>query len=233
MGGETGGETGAPAAGFEPKMLNKGKLWENLRMSTHFKPSRKGKPNTPNQVRIIGGRWRSRVIDFADADGLRPTANRVRETLFNWLGQSLHDRRCLDLFAGSGALGFEAASRGAVEVVMVESNRRAAQSLADNCARLDASACRVVTGEAINYLDRNPALFDVIFVDPPFASALLQPLLPRLAAHVAPEGMVYVEWGAPVTDALAQLPRHPWRILKQGRAGVVHFALLSLAEGAS
>lgn len=202
-------------------------------MSTHFKPSRRGKPNAANQVRIIGGDWRSRLIDFPDADGLRPTANRIRETLFNWLGQSLHDRRCLDLFAGSGALGLEAASRGAVEVVMVENNRRVLLSLAENCARLEAATCRVVAGEAMKFLDRDSSRFDVVFVDPPFASAMMLPLLSRLAPHVAPGGLVYAEWGEPLAELLAQIPGQGWRLLKQGRAGVVHFALITPAEGAS
>ena len=202
-------------------------------MSTHFKPLRRRKRNNANQVRIIGGQWRSRVIDFPDADGLRPTANRVRETLFNWLGQSLHDRRCLDLFAGSGALGFEAASRGAAEVVMIESNLRTAHSLRENCAKLEALTCRVVAGEAALFLGRDARRFDVVFVDPPFTSALMVPLLARLAPHVAPEGKVYAEWGTPLAEVLTQIPGQPWRILKTGRAGVVHFALLSPTEGAS
>lgn len=201
-------------------------------MSTHFKPSRSAKRNGANQLRIIGGQWRSRIIGFADAEGLRPTAGRVRETLFNWLGQSLHGRRCLDLFAGSGALGFEAASRGACEVLMVENNRRAVQALNEACVKLQAAACRVVATDAISFLDRDAAAFDVVFVDPPFASGLLVPVLARLAPHVAPDGVVYAEWGAPIAGTLAQIPGPPWRILKNGRAGAVHFALLSLDQGA-
>ena len=112
-------------------------------MTHHFKPSaaaklKGAKPNDPNRIRIIGGQWRSRIIEFPDGEGLRPTANRIRETLFNWLGQTLHDKRCLDLFAGSGALGFEAASRGAVEVVLVENNRAAMQALKRNQEKLAA-----------------------------------------------------------------------------------------------
>src|SRR5512134_216652 len=106
----------------------------------------------PNRIRIIGGLWRSRMIQFPDLPGLRPTPDRVRETLFNWLGQDLAGRHCLDLYAGSGALGFEALSRGAEKVVMVERDRRTVQSLRDNAARLGAANLEVAATDALQFL---------------------------------------------------------------------------------
>ena len=125
---------------------------------------------SPAQVRIIGGRWKRTVLPVLDAEGLRPTPDRVRETLFNWLGQDLSGLACLDLFAGSGALGFEAASRGAAEVTLVEANPRVVRQLRDNQYRLDASQVRVVQGDAFTVAAQLPdGSFDRVFLDPPFA----------------------------------------------------------------
>ncbi len=200
-------------------------------MPVHFKPSGPRKP-TPakvnNRVRLIGGTWRSRVIEFPDADGLRPTANRVRETLFNWLGQTLHGKRCLDLFSGSGALGFEAASRGATDVVMLEVNRNALMTLATNKQKLAATTCHVVAMDALKYLDSGQQKFDIVFVDPPFASGLMEAVLTKLPEYLLADGTVYAEWGLPIADVLVNLPIAHWEIVKQGRAGAVHFAMLRL-----
>jgi 16S rRNA (guanine966-N2)-methyltransferase len=206
-------------------------------MNRHSKASGGGKPGgkpgakvgAANRVRIIGGLWRSRQIDFPDGDGLRPTANRVRETLFNWLGQTLHDRRCLDLFAGSGALGFEAASRGASEVLMIEKNVAAAAALQRNREKLAAAQCRVIAGDALQFLAADRARFDLILLDPPFASGLMPALLAELADHLLPQGLIYAEWGEPLDQLLAAMPNCPWQLVKQARAGAVHFALLRLA----
>ena len=200
-------------------------------MPQHFKPSvtRKPKPaKAPNRIRIIGGAWRSRVIEFPDADGLRPTANRARETLFNWLGQTLHGKRCLDLFSGSGALGFEAASRGAAEVVMLENNRAVVDALKSNQQKLAATSCRVVAVDALNFLDHAHEKFDIVFVDPPFTSGLMASVMKKLAPHLAIDGVVYAEWAVPIADVLVTLPEAQWEIVKQGRAGAVHFALLRI-----
>ena len=200
-------------------------------MPQHFKPSftRKPKPvKVPNRIRIIGGVWRSRVIEFADADGLRPTANRARETLFNWLGQTLHGKRCLDLFSGSGALGFEAASRGATEVVMLEVNRAAVEALKANQQKLDATSCRVVAVDALKFLGTAHEKFDIVFVDPPFTSGLMASVMKKLAPHLASDGVVYAEWAAPIAEVIASLPDAQWEIVKQGKAGAVHFALLRI-----
>ena len=175
-----------------------------------------------NRVRIIAGQWRSRVIHFPAASELRPTPDRVRETLFNWLGQRLDGRECLDLFAGSGALGFEALSRGAARVVMVERDRQVAAALRESVQALAASGAQVVEGEALAWLDRNAERFDVAFVDPPYASGLAAAALARLPAHLKPGGRVYVESAQPL-EAPA-----PWRVLREDRAGAVRYALLEL-----
>lgn len=180
-----------------------------------------------NRVRIIGGEWRSRVIEFPDALGLRPTPDRVRETLFNWLGQALRGQRCLDLFAGSGALGFEAASRGAASVIMVEENRSAADALNSNKTKLAAEPCKIICGDALKFIAASAEIFDVIFVDPPFSSQLMPPLLPVLLKKLTAQGVIYAEWGAPLADLLARQPETALSIVKQGKAGAVHFALLS------
>lgn len=173
-----------------------------------------------NRVRIIGGRYRRRLLEFPDAGGLRPTPDRVRETLFNWLGQDLPDVRCLDLFAGSGALGFEAASRGAARVVLVERDAAACAALEKNRALLGASGVEVVRAEALAWLANDRTPWDLVFLDPPFDSDLAARVLPELASHLAPGGRVYVEQAAPPA-APAGFIMH-----RSGRAGRSHFALL-------
>ncbi len=200
-------------------------------MPQHFKPSTSGKPKAVkanNRIRIIGGTWRSRVIVFPDVDGLRPTANRVRETLFNWLGQSLHGKRCLDLFAGSGALGFEAGSRGAAAVAMLEVNAAAFTALKINQQTLAATVCRVLAMDALKFLDLDSEKFDIVFVDPPFTSGLMVTILKTLPAHLQDDGFIYAEWGTPIAELLDAQPETPLEIAKQGRAGAVHFALLRI-----
>jgi len=179
------------------------------------------KPN--NRVRIIGGAWRSRVLRFPAVTDIRPTPDRVRETLFNWLGQDLTGRRCLDLFAGSGALGFEALSRGAAEVVMVERSRTVLGALRENGARLGAGAPRLrfVLGDALHFLDSpGEASFDVVFVDPPYGSGLAGEVLTRLPVWLARDAAVYVESDSQVA------PARPWRVRRYGRAGAVHYHLI-------
>lgn len=176
-------------------------------------------------MRIIGGEQRSRWIEFPDAEGLRPTPDRVRETLFNWLGQTLHGKRCLDLFAGSGALGFEAASRGAAEVVMVENNRTAFRALQDNRDKLACAHITLRCEDGLGYARRQDGgRFDVIFVDPPFDSDYLPRVLPQLADRLTEEGVVYVESGA------AFEPAAPWQVVKQAKAGKVFYQLLQLTQ---
>jgi 16S rRNA (guanine(966)-N(2))-methyltransferase RsmD len=174
----------------------------------------------PNTVRIIGGLWRSRIIEFPDAPGLRPTPDRVRETLFNWLGQDLTGMACLDLFAGSGALGFEALSRGAASVIMVEKDPAVLRALRDNAQKLGATGLTVVRGDALEFARGARSRFDVVFVDPPYRLGLQLAALDPLRGCLAEAGRVYVE-----TDAVFEPPRG-WAIHKRARAGNVHFHLL-------
>lgn len=177
-----------------------------------------------NKVRIIGGVWRSRLICFPEAAGLRPTGDRVRETLFNWLGQTLEGKTCLDLFAGSGALGFEALSRGARAVVMVESNPAVFRALQDNAAKLGAHDLELNCADAVKFLLQDRRSYDVIFLDPPFHRGLPEDLMPQLAARLAPDGMLYVESERELQAAA------PWRLWRSGKSGQVYYGLLILQE---
>ena len=179
-------------------------------------------------LRIVGGQYRSRRLRVAVRPGLRPTPDRVRETLFNWLGQDLSGLACLDLFAGSGALGFEAASRGAARVVMVEKDRAALAELGRSRAVLGAAQVSIVAGDAEVFLERGherhgarpSARFDVVFLDPPFRQNATLAVLAKLPPRLQPRARVYVESDAPV----AALP--PWAELKRARAGQVSYQLL-------
>jgi len=176
-------------------------------------------------VRIVGGRWKRSRLPVAERPGLRPTPDRVRETLFNWLGQDLSGWRCLDAFAGSGALGFEAASRGAAEVLLLEQDAELVRSLQASRARLQADALRVERADAIAWMLRAPpGGFDLVLLDPPFGSALLDRALPAAAPLVAPDGLLYVESPQAPGD-----PPAGWVVHRQGRAGAVHFHLLRRA----
>ena len=172
------------------------------------------------QVRIIGGTYRRRLITFPARPGLRPTPDRVRETLFNWLGQSLEGCSCLDLFAGSGALGFEAASRGASRVVMVERDRAACNALTMNQGRLGASAVELVGGDASDWLARTAERFDVVFLDPPFRQNVLPQLLERLPRVLGAGARVYLESERALEAGGA------WQELRAARAGQVSYQLL-------
>ncbi|HEX7971718.1 MAG TPA: 16S rRNA (guanine(966)-N(2))-methyltransferase RsmD [Thiobacillus sp.] len=187
-------------------------------LAKHASPQRAH--GAANRVRIIGGHYRRRLLDFPDSAGLRPTPDRVRETLFNWLGQDLPDWTCLDLFAGSGALGFEAASRGAARVVMLERDPRAIGALEKNRAALGASQVDVLRADALAWLAHNRETFDLIFVDPPFDSGLAGQVLADLARHLKSGGHAYVEQGAEVIAPPGFI------IHRSGRAGRSHFALI-------
>ena len=177
-----------------------------------------------NKVRIIAGKYRRRLLGFPDVDGLRPTPDRVRETVFNWLADRIDGAQCLDLFAGSGAMGFEAASRGAAKVILVEKNRQAAQSLRESKAMLCASEIEVVVAAAESYLQSMSQQFDLIFLDPPYALDLLEQLLPQAVAALKPGGYIYIESPRPEQFA-------GWEVVKQGKAGLVRFALLGKFSG--
>jgi len=177
---------------------------------------------------VIGGKYRSRLIRVPARPGLRPTPDRVRETLFNWLGQDLGGLACLDLYAGSGALGFEAASRGAVRVVLVEKDRAVVAELERNRAALEATQVTIVCGDAADYLARDherpgarpSERFDVVFLDPPFRQNAVPGILGNLPQRLKPGARVYLESEAPVEAAA------PWTELKRARAGQVSYQLL-------
>ncbi|TMH35673.1 MAG: 16S rRNA (guanine(966)-N(2))-methyltransferase RsmD [Betaproteobacteria bacterium] len=187
--------------------------------------------NLPREVRIIGGQWKRSKLPVADSPGLRPTPDRVRETLFNWLGQDLSGWRCLDAFAGSGALGFEAASRGAAEVVLVERDPRIVRSLRESQQRLQATALRVEAADALAVLRRaNPQSFELVFIDPPFDAKLFDVALAAAANVVVPGGFIYLEADRAYDDA-AVAPIG-LRVHRHARAGAVHFHLLQRQEPA-
>ncbi len=168
-----------------------------------------------NEVRLIGGQWKRSKLPVADRPGLRPTPDRVRETLFNWLGQDLAGWRCLDAFAGSGALGFEAASRGAAEVVLLEHDPAVARSLEATRQRLRADTVQVLRADALAWLGRcTPGCFELVLLDPPFAADLAQTALRLALPALAEGGFVYVEAGEALADALPGATLH--RSLKAG-----------------
>ncbi|GAA5525880.1 ribosomal RNA small subunit methyltransferase D [Microbulbifer aestuariivivens] len=198
------------------------------------KPSRRSPSPAPGQLRIIGGDWRGRKLQFAAVEGLRPTGDRLRETLFNWLQFRLVGARCLDLFAGSGALGLEALSRGAAAVDFVELNRQAAQTLSSQLQLLQCDQGRVHNCSAAQYLQGTPGScdpdsygpnsYDIVFIDPPFAGNLWAETLAVLALRLAAGALVYVE--TPRDSALAPPPH--WQLQKEKRAGQVCMRLFQV-----
>ena len=177
------------------------------------------------QIRIIGGRWRGRRIRFPVDAALRPTPDRVRETLFNWLGQDLEGASTLDLFAGSGALSFEALSRGAALAVAVDRKAGLVRALAATGRVLATSALETHCADAHAYIEREARLFDVVFLDPPFADPRWETLLPAAAARVAPAGALYVESAAPIAAPAG------FAITRGDKAGQVHYHLLRRLPG--
>ena len=180
----------------------------------------------PGRLRIVAGKWRSRLLPIADEPGLRPTSERIRETLFNWLAPAIEGSRCLDLYAGSGALGLEALSRGAREVVFVEMSAGSATVLADSIAALDATGAHVRNTDAMCYLQGEVEPFDIVFLDPPFAADLLEDLCRLLDERgwLAAGARVYLE-----QDTERPLPRLPdgWAVLREKTAGQVRYALVT------
>ena len=175
-------------------------------------------------MRIVGGEWRSRWLQFPALPGLRPTPDRVRETLFNWLGQDLTGQVCLDLFAGSGALGLEAASRGAKLAVLVERDPRVHRALAASVRALQARTVQLVRADALEFLVADARAYDVVFLDPPYAMREQGLLLDAVRARLAAGALVYLE-----SSEFASPPA-PWEILRQMRAGAVHCQLLRAAS---
>jgi 16S rRNA (guanine966-N2)-methyltransferase len=189
-------------------------------------------PAARNAVRIVGGKWRGRKLHFPTVGAIRPTPDRVRETLFNWLAPVIAGSRCLDLFAGSGALGFEALSRGAGDVVFVEQDPEVARYLQATLEGLACAEGRVVCEDALAFLKHPAGPFDVVFLDPPFAAGYLPAVLERLArpGWLEPGAHVYLE--APAADGPPALPAG-WTLHRSKRAGEVgyHLARLPAARG--
>ncbi len=189
------------------------------------------KSTLPRQVRIIAGEWKRTPLPVIEAHGLRPTPDRVRETVFNWLEhlqqRQWENRRCLDLFAGTGALGFEAASRGAAKVVMVESNVPACRALQATKEKLGAVQVDIYQGDAASRIASLNGEFDVVFLDPPYDVQSLPVFLPACKRLLTATGLVYIESDQPF--ATSPLPDwlSGWQLMRSDKAGAVHFALIS------
>ncbi|EKO3456510.1 16S rRNA (guanine(966)-N(2))-methyltransferase RsmD [Vibrio fluvialis] len=185
-------------------------------------PSQKRAPS--GQVRIISGLWRGRKLPVHDAEGLRPTTDRVKETLFNWLAQDIPHAKCLDLFAGSGGLGFESASRQADKVTMLEMNPQAFAQLKTNIAALKASNIEAVNTDTLAYLKQPGQAYDVVFIDPPFRQGLLQETVQLLEQNgwLAANAMIYIESEKELP--LTELPES-WQLYREKLAGQVYYRL--------
>lgn len=185
-------------------------------------PSQNRAPS--GQVRIISGLWRGRKLPVHDAEGLRPTSDRVKETLFNWIAQDVPNAKCLDLFAGSGGLGFECASRQAESVTMLELNPQAFNQLKTNIATLKATNIEAINTDSLTYLKQNGSPFDVVFIDPPFRKGLLDETLQLLEQNgwLADNAMIYIE-----TEKELSLPELPesWQLYREKSAGQVCYRL--------
>lgn len=192
---------------------------------------KQGGKSTGGRLRIVAGNWRSRLLDIADVEGLRPTSERIRETLFNWLAPRLHGARCLDLYAGTGALGLEALSRGAASAVFVEASRQAAATLRSNIEIVDAASAATVTcRDALAFLQNGECgPFDIVFLDPPFAADLLGQTCRLLAEKplLANGALVYLE-----QDKSQPEPALPagWQVRKLKTAGNVRYLLVQVKE---
>jgi 16S rRNA (guanine966-N2)-methyltransferase len=184
-------------------------------------------PATANRIRIIGGLYRRRVLRFATAPGLRPTPDRVRETLFNWLGQDLAGQQTLDLYAGTGALSLEALSRGAARAVAVDRNAQLVRNLEDNAKLLGAAGLETHVADALTYLGRESRRFDLIFLDPPFTDDPWLTLLPACHARLTPGGAIYAEAGR------ALEPPAGLETYRHGSAGQVHYHLFTPMSAAA
>ncbi|QFU77620.1 16S rRNA (guanine(966)-N(2))-methyltransferase RsmD [Halioglobus maricola] len=181
-----------------------------------------------NQLRVIGGQWRGRKLNFTPAQGLRPTGDRVRETLFNWLAPDIHSARCLDLFAGSGALGLEALSRGASHCDFVDTSAAGLADISRHLQTLDASGGHCHRISAADFLDRNAGLWDIVFIDPPFGLDLVTPAAEKLSKPglLAPNALVYIETGR--DESLPPLPTN-WNQYREKSTGQVSYRLFVVA----
>ena len=203
-----------------------------------------GKPRKPvnrgpHQVRIIGGQWKRTPLPVLDAEGLRPTPDRVRETVFNWITHLIDGDwaqvACLDLFAGSGALGFEAASRGARRVVMVENSSPAVRQLEANRDKLKADKLAIVRGDALaavqSAAQREPGGYSLVFIDPPYHQGWLEKVLPACMPLLTPSGLVYAEAEYPLDGEQAPEWMQDWEVVRADKAGMVFYHLLQRKSG--
>ncbi|WP_413113087.1 16S rRNA (guanine(966)-N(2))-methyltransferase RsmD [Thaumasiovibrio sp. DFM-14] len=190
---------------------------------------RKNATKPTGSVRIISGRWRGRKLPVQDSEGLRPTTDRVKETLFNWLANDIHQARCLDLFAGSGSLSFEALSRFAAHVEMIELNSSAANQLSANCQLLQADNVKVNQTDALNFLDGPAQPFDIVFIDPPFRQDLLPACIEKLEQKgwLTANAIIYIEaekeFGDPVVP-------DSWHLHREKQAGQLSYRLYHREE---
>lgn len=186
--------------------------------------SKKPKSQPMGQIRIIGGQWRGRKLPVPDSDGLRPTTDRVRETLFNWLAADLVNSRCLDCFAGSGALGLEALSRYAGQTVLIEFDRQVARQLEKNVEMLNARYAQIINTDALSWLGKQGTPFDIVFVDPPFRKGMLEQVIQLLEQKgwLADEALIYIE--AEVENHEIAVPVN-WRLHREKAAGQVSYRL--------
>ena len=197
-------------------MANREKYLDSARRTTK-------KPNKSGQFRVIGGQWKGRKLKFFEVEGLRPSLDRVRETLFNWLQSDIHGSRCLDLFAGSGAVGIEALSRGAASVDFVELNKKAARQLESNLGLLGAEMGSLMHQDAKQFLLQEHQPYDIVFLDPPFHKGLAQEVLSKLAqTNLLAEGaLIYLEMEQNLEVEIPQ----SWELLKDKKAGQLQYRL--------
>lgn len=192
--------------------------------------AKQNKLKVTGTLRVIGGRWRGRKLTVLDSEGLRPTPSRVRETLFNWLQFSLSGANCLDLFAGTGALGLEAASRGVEKVTLVEFNTGIAEQLSKNCQQLGADNYQLVNKDAVSFLSGDQDQYDIVFIDPPYELGIWSEIAEQLVSQdcLSLNALIYVEY--PITAIKPSLPSK-WQLIKEKKAGGVNYCLFKNTVG--
>ena len=192
--------------------------------------AKQNKLKVTGTLRVIGGRWRGRKLTVLDSEGLRPTPSRVRETLFNWLQFSLSGANCLDLFAGTGALGLEAASRGVEKVTLVEFNTGIAEQLSKNCQQLGADNYQLVNKDAVSFLSGDQDQYDIVFIDPPYELGIWSEIAEQLVSQdsLSLNALIYLEY--PITLIKPLLPSK-WQLIKEKKAGGVNYCLFKNTVG--
>lgn len=204
-------------------MANRNKIVEQSKKKSSSPHAKK-----TGQFRVIGGNWKGRKLRFIEVEGLRPSLDRIRETLFNWLQNDIHGATCLDLFAGSGAIGIEALSRGATNVQFVELNRKAFHQLEENLGLVNADNAHVLHGDAFDFIQSNQQTFDIIFLDPPFNKGIAQKVIEQLAQAewLKPQTLIYIE----VEQGLELNVPNNWTELKDKKAGQLQYKLFEVGS---